>query len=118
MKNSEQLHQRISALEEQITSGPNKPMNLMETAAYLGLSPSYIYKLTYKQIIPHYKPTGKRVYFFKKEIDEWIRKSSVDTSASLSAGLGIENGELEKTKDPHQIEMELEEKKSKKACVK
>ena len=118
MKGYEEIIKRITALEEHLLSGIIKPMNLMETAAYLGLSPSYIYKLTHKHLIPHYKPTGKRVFFYKKELDEWIMKSNCDTSASLSACLGIENGELEKTKDPHQIEMELEEKKSKKACVK
>jgi len=110
VKNTEKLHDRISALEEQIISGPNKPMNLMETAAYLGLSPSYIYKLTYKQIIPHYKPTGKRVYFFKKEIDEWIRKSSFECSV-MSDELKEKETNNENKKDPQQIEMEITAKK-------
>ena len=105
MKGYEQIIRRISALEEQVLSGLIKPMNLMEAAAYLGLSPSYIYKLTHKHLIPHYKPTGKRVFFYKKELDEWIVKGNRE--------LRIENGELEKIKDPQQIEMELEEKKTK-----
>lgn len=105
MKGYEEIIKRITALEEQLLTGIVKPMNLMEAAAYLGLAPSYIYKLTHKHLIPHYKPTGKRVFFYKKELDEWIVKSNGE--------LRIENGELEKIKDPQQIEMELEEKKTK-----
>ena len=30
-----------------------------ETARYMGISKSYLYKLTMRQEIPHYKPTGK-----------------------------------------------------------
>lgn len=130
MKPTEKIIKRISALEDQIFSGPVKPMNLIETAEYLGLSPSYIYKLTYKKLIPHYKPTGKRIFFFKREIDEWIVKSSVDTSAALSAGFSVMSDELKVvastasstcselrlgTKDPNQMEMDLKEKKDKKA---
>ena len=43
-------------------------LNLTEVAAFTGLSKSYIYKLTHKQLIPHYKPFGKMCYFNKTEI--------------------------------------------------
>jgi excisionase family DNA binding protein len=74
---------RIDALENLLKKHPvnanrqtGKPMTFKETCAYLGYAPSYLYKLTYKNIIPHHKPTGKMLYFFKDEIDEWIAKSS------------------------------------------
>ncbi len=73
---------RIDALENLLKKHPGqsktqtgKPMTFKETCAYLGYAPSYLYKLTYKNIIPHHKPTGKMLYFFKDEIDEWITKS-------------------------------------------
>ena len=46
-----------------------------EVAEYLGISKSYLYKLTMFKLIPHYKPMGKMCYYNKKEIEEWIMSS-------------------------------------------
>ena len=54
-----QLKERIWAVKEVLTTA--------EASAYLGLSESYIYKLTSLKQIPHYKPNGKLVYFNRKE---------------------------------------------------
>jgi len=50
-------------------------LDVYEVAEYLNLSPSYIRKLTSIKEIPHRKPTGKRLYFVKSEIDTWIQNS-------------------------------------------
>jgi len=52
-----------------------KIFDVYEVAEYLNLSPSYIRKLTSIKEIPHRKPTGKRLYFVKSEIDTWIQDS-------------------------------------------
>ena len=51
-------------------------MNTDEMCEYLGISESTLYKYTSKGKIPHFKPMGK-VYFSRKEIDEWIKSSRV-----------------------------------------
>ncbi len=48
-----------------------------EAAKYLGCSAANIYKLTSNCEIPYYKPNGKKLYFKKNELDEWIEKSRV-----------------------------------------
>lgn len=73
---NKEILERINTLENLLKKYPDKPMTFQETCAYLGYAPSYLYKLTYKKIIPHHKPTGKMLYFFRNEIDEWIAKSS------------------------------------------
>jgi excisionase family DNA binding protein len=50
--------------------------DLNEVTKYLKLSKSHIYKLSSKGEIP-YRKFGKRLFFSKKELDEWILKSSV-----------------------------------------
>lgn len=55
-----------------------------ETARYLGISKSYLYKLTMKQQIPHYKPMGKMCYFNREEIEQWLQSNRVATEAELS----------------------------------
>ena len=52
-------------------------LTISEASAYLGLSESYIYKLTASKQIPHYKPNGKLVYFNRKELCDWALRNQV-----------------------------------------
>ena len=64
-----QLKERIWAVKEVLTTA--------EASAYLGLSESYIYKLTSLKQIPHYKPNGKLMYFNRKELCEWAMRNQI-----------------------------------------
>ena len=55
-----------------------------EAARYLGISKSYLYKLTMGRKIPHSKPLGKMVYFDRLELEAWLRSNRVATSDELS----------------------------------
>jgi excisionase family DNA binding protein len=50
-----------------------------EVATLTGLSKSHLYKLTCKKVIPHYKPSGKIVYFNKQEVEMWLMQNRVKT---------------------------------------
>lgn len=54
-----------------------------EAAAYLGMALSYLYKMTAKKTIPFYTPTGKKIYFKKSELDEWMNSSRVATNEEV-----------------------------------
>ena len=58
----------------------DKPITIDEAAKYLGFSKSYLYKLTSNGKIPHYKPSGKIIFFKKSELNKWITKSKVEIS--------------------------------------
>lgn len=56
-------------------------LNFSELCRYLQVSPSYLYRLTSQKQIPCYCPQGKKLYFRKEEIDQWLlqnRQSSSD----------------------------------------
>ena len=55
-----------------------------ETARYLGISKSYLYKLTMGQKIPHYKAMGKMCYFNRLELEKWLQSNRVATEAELN----------------------------------
>lgn len=55
-----------------------------ELAQYLGFSKSYLYKLTMKQEIPHYKPTGKVIFFNRKEVEEWVQRNRIATIEEIN----------------------------------
>ena len=52
-----------------------------EAAAYMGVSKSYLYKLTMRKQIPHYKPMGKMCYFNRAELEEWLQQNRCATDA-------------------------------------
>ncbi len=55
-----------------------------EAAKYMGISKSYLYKLTMRQQIPHYKPLGKMCYFNRAELEQWLQSNRVATNEDIS----------------------------------
>lgn len=55
-----------------------------EAAKYMGISKSYLYKLTMQQKVPHYKPTGKMCYFNRMELESWLQSNRVATANEIS----------------------------------
>ena len=58
-----------------------KPLTHKEAAAYLDISPHYLYKLTSTRKIAHYK-TGKRLYFLKADLDAYLLQNRVEPDTS------------------------------------
>lgn len=56
-----------------------------EVADYLGITKSYLYKLTSRMEIPHYKPHGKMVFFNRKEIEEWAQQNRIAPQREINA---------------------------------
>lgn len=54
-----------------------------EAARYMGISKSYLYKLTMKGEIPHFKPMGKMCYFNRKELEQWLQNNRITTESEL-----------------------------------
>lgn len=54
-----------------------------EAARYMGISKSYLYKLTMRRQIPHYKPMGKMCYFNRHELEAWLQSNQVSTEEEL-----------------------------------
>ena len=54
-----------------------------EVISYTGFSQKQIYKLTSSRQIPHYKPSGRKLFFKKDELDEWITQGRVKTIGEL-----------------------------------
>lgn len=55
-----------------------------EAAKYMGVSKSYLYKLTMRQQIPHFKPMGKMCYFNRLELENWLQSNRVATADELN----------------------------------
>jgi excisionase family DNA binding protein len=103
-----EILKKLSILEDLLKKKDDIPLTFKEACTYLGYAPSYLYKLTYRKIIPHYKPTGKMIFFSKNELDEWIY-SSAESAKKTADKLRMQNGELKAEKnfekDPNQVDL-------------
>ena len=69
-------------------------LNFNEACKYLDVSPSHLYKLTSTKQIPHFCPQGKKLYFKREELDNWLqrnRKSAADEIDQMAADYVIRN---------------------------
>lgn len=62
-------------------------LTLEAAAEYLSLSKSAIYKLTSKKEIPFYNPGGKKLFFKRTELNEWINSSKVKSAFEVEQEL-------------------------------
>lgn len=84
----EEIRSKLENIEHLLTSQSlmNKSIfNIDEVSIYTGLSKLYLYKLTSKNGIPHYKPNGKNVYFKKEEVDNWLLRNRQSTNEELNS---------------------------------
>lgn len=58
-------------------------LNFNETCKYLELSQSHLYKLTSTGAIPHYKPNGKKIYFNRPELDQWLLRNRIESQDEI-----------------------------------
>ena len=61
-------------------------MTTTEAAKYLGLRPSYLYKLMMRRAIPYYKPNGKLCFFAREDLDAWLRRVRVKSQDEIDSG--------------------------------
>lgn len=72
------IRDQMQALAKMITNNCTCTKEVLtkdEASIYLGVSVSYLHKLTMKRQIPFYTPFGKQHYFKRSELDEWITQN-------------------------------------------
>ena len=73
-------------------------LNFNEAAIYLEVSHSHLYKMTSTGAVPAYKPNGKKLYFNRKELDDWLlsnRQSSQEEIEQQAANYLIKKGRVQ-----------------------
>ncbi len=75
----EKLEQRIG--EQNLLM--KEVLNFNDACNYLDISASHLYKLTSQKSIPHFCPQGKKLYFKRAELDEWLLRNRQDTTDEI-----------------------------------
>ncbi len=76
LKNIESMLQQQNLLQKEV-------LNLTEAHAYLNISTSHLYKLTSQKLIPHFCPQGKKLYFRREELDQWLLRNRQDSTDEI-----------------------------------
>lgn len=80
---SEELQQVADLITANTIFCAKEVLTSDEAARYMGVSKSYLYKLTMNQQIPHYKPMGKMCYFNRLELEQWLQNNRVATAMEI-----------------------------------
>lgn len=66
-----ELEQRLDRIERLLIAN-KEVLTFEEACEYMGISRSFLYKLTSTRKIPHSKPNGKMIFFEKKKLNVWL----------------------------------------------
>ena len=97
MSNENLILERLSQIEQKIDQQAllkKEVLNFNDACTYLDISASHLYKLTSQKLVPHFCPQGKKLYFNRAELDEWLqrnRQSSTDEIEQEAANYVINN---------------------------
>jgi len=83
MSISDSILEKLNHVEKMLAEQNDVPMSFKQAAAYLDMSESCLYKFTCKNQIRHYKPNGKKIYFNKPDLKEWVFKNRVKTAEEI-----------------------------------
>ena len=81
------MSEELKQLAEQVTANTifttKEMLTTEEAMKYLGVTRSYLYKLTMRKLIPHYKPMGKLCYFNRHELEAWLQTNRIATDEEI-----------------------------------
>lgn len=82
----DEILKRLDKIERLIESQNlvrKEVLNFNEACEYLELSQSHLYKLTSSKSVPHFCPQGKKLYFNRHELDEWLQRNKQSTTDEI-----------------------------------
>ena len=82
----DEILERLKIIEEHVLDRNIIVKNVLrfnEACKFLELSQSHLYKLTSTGTIPHYKPNGKKIYFNRAELEQWLLSNRVDSQDEI-----------------------------------
>lgn len=78
MSNEKLILEKLANLEQRLEEQnllKKEVLNFNDACSYLDISASHLYKLTSQKQIPHFCPQGKKLYFNRTELDQWLQRN-------------------------------------------
>ena len=84
MTQSTEILEKLSKIESLLEGQQPQPLTLAEAAAYMHMSKQTLYGLTSRSEIQHFKPSGKKIYFLRADLDAWLTRNRVTPRSELA----------------------------------
>lgn len=84
----ENIYKKLEELESKIEEhilNTKEFLDISEASKFMKLSKSTLYKLTSKGEITFYQPGGKKIFFYKTDLHEWIKKGKIRSICEVEA---------------------------------
>lgn len=81
---NEIILEKLECIERYVRLSSKSMLSLDDVALLTGLSKGRLYKMTCTHQIPYYKPSGKRIYFDKEEVEKWMRQNRISTDQEVN----------------------------------
>lgn len=80
----------VVGIQKSYTTNPSQStlLTVEQAAQYLNLARQTLYGYTSQRVIPFIKK-GKKLYFEKEALDQWLLEGKKQTRAEIEAGIGI-----------------------------
>lgn len=75
----ELLHRKLDKIMSYTILAAKNVLDVKDVCALTGYGPDYIYKLAAQGKLPHYYPTGRKMFFDRAEIEAWMKQNRVGT---------------------------------------
>lgn len=79
----EKILEKLNNIEKYSLLAAKSVLTFDDVIALTGLSKSFLYKCTMRSEIPHYKPNGKKIYFDRKEVEDWMKQNRIATKQEI-----------------------------------
>lgn len=73
----------VEAVTDRLRLLHKDTLSLKEAAKYLDLQPGTLYKMTSRRDIAYSKPMGRKVYFKKDDLDDWLDSGHVASDSEI-----------------------------------
>lgn len=83
MENKE-LKNQLDRIERNSLLASKNVLTFEDVVLLTGYSKSHLYKLTCYNKIPHYKPSGKQLFFDKKEVEDWLKQNRTISESEVN----------------------------------
>lgn len=81
----DEIRTSLNEIKQYAMLGAKRMLTVDEVALYLGVTKQWVYSLVNQRVLPTYKPNGRRLYFDRSEVDEWVKAGRLDTREQSSA---------------------------------
>jgi len=86
MNNEENILSQLESIQKvlkQQVMFQKEMLDFKETKVYLNVSDAQLYKLVEARAIPHYKPSGRKLYFKLTELLEWLQANRIESQSEI-----------------------------------